>query len=148
MGPEKGHRAKLMRAIHAEAQKRGIDHDGLRDMFKVRSLSMVETNDLVGALKTWTGRGVRKSRPRAAAWPARSAEQLPRKGYGKNGETELVGGDDLNTLAEAFARRGMGKESQANFIRRQLGGRDSIRTRADFHKVFSGIRAMNRREGI
>jgi hypothetical protein len=116
-------------------------------MFKVRSLSTVETNDLVGLLKQWTGRAVRKSRPsRKSAWPARPAEQMPRRGYGKNGETELVGGDDLNTLAEAFAQRNMGKEAQANFIRRQLRGRDSIRTRADFHRVFSGVRAMNRRD--
>ena len=123
--------------MHAEGLKRGLDHDGLRGCFpECHSLSVVKTEDLARVLQGWTGRTVRRKTP------------LPRKGYGTKGEIELISGDDLNTLGEAFQRREMGVDAQRNFIRRQLGGRESIRTRADFHKVFSGIRAMNRRDGL
>ena len=137
MGPNKGFRAKLFRALHAEALKRGMDHDALRDMFGVKSMSALDTEALQSRLKAWTGKSVRRSTP------------LPRRGYGKKkGPLEMVTEEDLRTLAEAFSRRGMDENAQWLFIRRQLGGRDAIRTRGDFHKVFSGIRAMNRRDGI
>jgi hypothetical protein len=137
LGPDKGFRGKVFKALHAEALKRGIDHDGLRDMFGVKSMSTIETHKLVDKLKSWTGKGIRRSSP------------LPRRGYAtKRGPAELVSAEDLNTLAEAFSRRGMDSNAQWLFIQRQLQGRDTIRTRADFHRVFSGIRAMNRRDGI
>jgi len=133
MGPDKGFRARLFRALHAEALKRHIDHDGLRDIFGVKSLANVETEALQARLKAWSGHSVRRK------------TQLPRKGYGKSGELDMVGVEDLQTLANAFEIAGMDEIAQTNFIRRQLRGRAAVRTRADFHKVFSGVRAMNRR---
>jgi hypothetical protein len=47
-----------------------------------------------------------------------------------------------------FAKRNLGTESKRAFIRRQLRGRDVLRTRGDVVKVTAGIRAMNRRDGI
>jgi hypothetical protein len=59
----------------------------------------------------------------------------------------MVSGEDLELLGRAFANRGWSEDTQRNFIRRQLGrGREQIRTRADFHRVFSGVRAMSKRE--
>ena len=137
MGPHKGFRAKLFRALHAEAIKRAMDHEALRDTFGVKSMSTIPTEQLQDRLKAWTGKSVRRTTP------------LPRRGYGKKkGPLEMVTGEDLNTLAEAFSRRGMDNDAQWLFIQRQLSGRDEIRTLGDFHKVFSGIRAMNRRDGI
>lgn len=138
MGPASAYRAKLFRALHAEGIKRGMDHDALRDTFGVKSMSTISTEQLQARLKDWTGKSVRRVTP------------LPRRGYGKKrGPLEMVTEEDLATLAEAFGRRGMDKISQQCFIFRQLGGKDSVvRTRGDFHKVFSGIRAMNRRDGL
>ena len=89
-------------------------------------------------LRSWTGKTVRKS-------------PLPRKGYAARceatGQIEMVSGEDLTLMADAFQRRGWTAEQQRNFIRRQLGGRETVRTRKDFHRVFSGVRAMNRRDG-
>ena len=75
------------------------------------------------------------------------AAPLPRKGYGKDtNEVELVSAENITLLGDAFQQRGLTPEQQRNFIRRQLGGREVVRTNADFHRVFSGIRAINRRE--
>jgi hypothetical protein len=131
----------LIRALHAEAAKRGLDHDGLRDVCRVR-FSVASMRDLSdGQLKTlfrdWTGRNFVRKR----------TTPLPKRGYGRAGELELVSGEDLETLGRAFAARQWGPETQRAFIRRQLG-RDQIRTRRDFHRVFSGVRAMNRRDGL
>lgn len=133
MGKEKGYRNRVMRALHAEAAKRKIDHDGLRDLFRVRSLSTVETGEIVKVLNSW-GKRMRQS-------------VLPRKGYAAaGGAVEMVSGEDLTLLGDAFQRAGWGENQQRAFIRRQLGGRETIRTRKDFHRVFSGMRAINRRE--
>ena len=126
-------RAKLLRAIHAEGRKRGMDHDALRDMFKVPSLSNVPVDELERRLKGWTGKGLRRKTP------------LPRRGYGSSTFVELAGLDEFTTLANAFAIAQMNGEAQKTFISRQLRGRDTVRTVSDFHKVFSGLRAMNRR---
>jgi len=77
-------------------------------------------------LKGWTGKGLRRNAP------------LPRRGYGSSTFVELAGLEDFATLANAFAVAQMNGEAQKTFIRRQLRGRDTVRTVADFHKVFSG----------
>lgn len=132
MGPQKAFRARLLKALHAEGKKRGFDHEALRELFNCHSLSTVETPALQKCLLSW-GKKMR-------------ASPLPRRGYAKSGELEIVAGEDLNLLAEAFQRRGWTPDQQRNFIRRQLGGREHIRTKADFHRVFSGVRAINRRD--
>ena len=129
-------RVKLMRGLHAEAKKRGLDHDALRDVFKVKfsvaSISVASDAQLGELYRDWTGKGIRGA-------------ALPRRGYGRRGELDMVTAADLETLGRAYAERGWGPETQRAFIRRQLGGRDQIRTRRDFRRVFSGIRAMQRR---
>ena len=136
MGKESAFRVRLLKALHAEGKKRGLDHDGLHDLFNSRSLGTVPTQELQNVLRSW-GKKIR-------------ATPLPRRGYAKKadaaGLSEMVSGEDLTLLGDAFQLRGWSKEQQRNFIRRQLGGREVVRTRGEFHKVFSGVRAMNRRD--
>jgi hypothetical protein len=131
-------RAKLMRAVHAEAKTRSLDHDALHDIcrqkFNVTSMSDMSEAQLRKLYRDWTGRTI--------------ARPLPSRGYGKQGELEIVSGKDLELLERAFARRCWGPETKREFIRRQLGGKEQIRTRREFWKVFSGVRAMNRRDGL
>jgi hypothetical protein len=134
-------RGRLFKAIHAEAAKRKIDHDGLHDLFvsrcKVRSMSEVSDGELARLYKEWTGKGIRR---RAT---------LPKRGEAKSADSlQMITAEELGVLDQEFSKRGMGHEGRANFIRRQLRGRDVIRTRRDYARVFAGIRAMNRREGL
>jgi hypothetical protein len=134
-------RARLMRAVHAEGLSRGLDHEALRDVcrekFQVASMGDLSDSQLRRLYRDWTGRTLGRSAP------------LPPKGYAKKqGELEIVSGEDLELLERAFAKRAWGPETKREFVRRQLGGREQIRTRADFHRVFSGVRAMNRRDGL
>jgi hypothetical protein len=133
-------RARLMRALHAEGSKRGLDHDGIRDIchlkFNVDSMGALNEGQLKTLFRDWTGRNF-----------TRRKTALPKRGYAKSGELEMVSAEDLETLERAFSARQWGPETKRAFIRRQLDGREEIRTKADFHRVFSGARAMNRRDG-
>jgi hypothetical protein len=139
LGKDKARRAKIFRALHAEAAKRKMDHDALRDLIHertgVHSMADATTQQLYDLLHSWTGKGIKRTTP------------LPRKGCtAPEAPKQFVSGEDLDTLAEAFNRRGWAEETRRVFIRRQLRGRETIRTVADFHRVFSGVRAMNRRD--
>jgi hypothetical protein len=131
-------RAKLFRALHAEASKRGMDHDGLRDAcrerYSVHSMGDLSDAQLEALYRGWTGHGLKRKSP------------LPKRGYARGQDVEMVSAEDIDLLGRAFAARGWGKETQTAFIRRQLNGRAEIRTRRDFWRVFSGVRAMNRRD--
>lgn len=109
-----------------------MDHDDLRVLVGCKSLADATVADLLRVLKTWTNKPFRKG-------------PTTRRGYGKTGELELVSTGDLELLGRAFDRARFDDEARAAFTRRQLDGRLEIRTKADFHRVFSGIRAMNRR---
>ena len=74
-------------------------------------------------------------------------QPLPAPGIRQNrANWRWWGSEDLDLLRRAFDQRELDEDGRAAFIRRQLHGRSEIRTRADFHKVFSGVRAMNRRK--
>lgn len=132
---DKAIRTKLLRALHAEGKKRGLDHDDLRFVLRVSSLSDASIADMERVLKEWTGKSIR-----------RRQTSLPRKGYLKTGELQIAGLEEFTTLQNAFAIAGMDGDAQRGFIRRQLRGREEVRTVADFHRVFSGLRAINRRK--
>lgn len=136
MGPNAGFRSRLMRAIHAEAAKRHIDHDSLRDICRdrcgVRSMQEMTGEQLYALYHQWTGKGLRKRAKSAAA--------------GAEDHSQLISGEEMIELAQEFAKRGWGQQTQANFIRRQLHGRAVIRTRGEWRKVLHGVRAMNRRD--
>lgn len=136
---EAGLRVRLYRAIHAEGAKRQLDHDGVREVcrlkFGMHSLKELTDGQLQQVLYDWTGRALR-------ATPRR----LPKRGYAHApGPEELVSAEDLELLGRAFSRRGWGPETRRAFVERVLG-RSEIRTRRDWWRVFSGVRAMNRRD--
>ena len=136
-GLQSGYRGRLFKAVHAEAVKRKIDHDALHDLcvdrFAVHSMSEVTDAQLLSLYKQWTGKTLR------------ARVKLPPRGTEVG--IQMVSGEELIVLAQEFAKRGLGVEGQVSFIRRQLRGRDTLRTRADFKRVLGGIRAMNRRDG-
>ena len=141
-GKDPGVRSRLFRAIHAEALKRGLDHDALHDLcalkFHAPSMAALDPGQLKTLYRDLAGKNLRPRRQSA----------LPRAGYGTHNEPlELITPDDLETLARACAIRGWGQDTLRAFTLRQLG-HDQIRTRHDFHRVFSGLRAMNRRDGL
>ena len=132
-------RAKLFRAVHAEALKRGIDHDGLHNLCRERSgsrsMSEMSNGDLEGLYHEWTNKKLKR------------VAKLPRKGEAAAAaEVQIVSGDELVELGREFAKRGIGEQGRGDFIARQLRGRREIRTRRDWVKVFAAVRAMNRRD--
>ena len=139
-GPTKGYRNRLFSAVHAEAVKRGLDHDALHDLFAerygVHSMSEMTEEQLLATYRAWTGKGLR-----GVGKPLKRGE-LAAKG------DEMVSPGDLEMLAQEFAKRGLGADGQRNFVRRQLRGREAIRSRKDLVRVMGGLRAMNRREGV
>ena len=128
--------------MHAAGAKRGLDHEGLRDLcrgkFGLASMGDLDLAQAGAIYRDLTGSEfLLNARPKVT---------LPKRGYGKQGETEMVSADEIELLGRAFAQRGWGPATQSAFVRRQLGGRDKIRTRADFQRVFRGVQAMNRRD--
>lgn len=141
-GRKSAFRGRLFSAVHAEAAKRGMDHDELRRVcqqnYGVHSMSEMTEVNLMKIYQGWTGKGLRRR------------ARLPQRGEAaatKSGEVQMASGEELVELDAEFARRGLGEEGRENFIRRQLGGRLVVRTRRDFVKVLGGLRAMNRRDG-
>ena len=139
-GPQKGYRNRLFRGIHAEALKRGMDHDALHDMvaqrFSVHSMSEASDAQLEAVYRGWTGKSLKR------------VGKLPQRGELAKQAEEMVSPADLELLAQEFAARGLGIDGQRNFVRRQLRGREEIRTRKDVVRVMGGLRAMNRRDRV
>ena len=142
-GRKSAFRGRLFKGLHAEAAKRGMSHDDLRalchDAYGIHSLSEMTEIDLMKLYKGWTGRGLR----RKCMLPGRGEAAKT-----KPGEIRMASADELCELESEFAKRGLGQEGKENFIRRQLGGRLVVRTRAQFCSVLGGLRAMNRRDPI
>jgi hypothetical protein len=139
-GPKQGYRIRLFGAVHSEALKRRMDHDALHDLicgrYKLSSMSEATDAQLEAVYREFTGKGLRR------------AGKLPKRGELAAKGDEMVSPADLEMLGAEFARRGLGTEGQKNFVRRQLRGRDEIRTRKDLVRVIGGLRAMNRRAGV
>ena len=141
-GKVSGYRARLFRGLHSEGVKRGIDHDGLHDLccreFAVRSMGDATDHQLEGLFRRWTGHTIR------------GRGKLPRRGEAAKAASaaQMVSGEEINMLEAEFALRDLGTEGRANFVRRQLRGRDQVQTRADWARVITPLRAMNRKDGL
>ncbi len=137
MGKHSGFRTRLYRAIHAEASKRGIDHDGLRDICAMRCgakrMSDMTDAQLHGLYRSWTGRELRQR------------AKLPRRGRDPLADGQMVASEEMIALEQEFAKAGWDEAAQKTFIRRQLKGRETVRTRGDWKRVLCGVRAINRR---
>ena len=135
-GKQAGYRNRLFRAVHAEAAKRGLDHDALHAMAKktygAHSMSALTDAQLLAIYRGWTGH------------PLRRKSELARPGWQEE-PPAMVSGEEIVTLDQEFAKRGLGDAGRRNFVRRQLRGRDQVRTRSDYIKVLHGLRAWNAR---
>lgn len=138
-GPKSAYRARLFKAVHAEALKRKLDHDALHDMcvanYKVHSMGQLTDAQLLGIYRGWTGKTLR------------SRAKLGERNW-KDAPASMVSGEEITAIAGEFAKRGMGLEAQKNFVRRQLKGRDVIRTRHDYVRVLHPLKAMNARDNL
>jgi hypothetical protein len=131
---------KLFRGIHAEGLKRGMDHDALRDLatenYQVYSMAKLSDAQLLAMYRMLSGGKKLKNRG-----------NLPSRGELTAGaESELVYAEDLTELDQCFAEAGFSMAAKLTFTRRQLDGRDYIRTRGDLVRVMAGIRAFLRRK--
>jgi hypothetical protein len=141
-GKQSGYRARLFKALHAEGIKRGLDHDGLHDLccqqFAVHSMGDATEHQLAGLYRNWTGHTLR------------NRAKLPRRGEAAKRASagQMVSAEEAILMDAEFASRDLHGDARANFIRRQLRGRDQVRTRADWVRVITPLRNMNRREGL
>ena len=140
-GKKSGYRARLFRGLHAEGIKKGMDHDGVHDAccehFGVRSMGQATDAQLAGLYRMWTGHTLK------------NRAKLPRRGEAakRASAAQMISGEEAVTLDAEFAKRDLRGEERANFVRRQLRGRDQVQTRLDWVKVIGGLRAMSRRDG-
>ena len=141
-GKVSGYRARLFKGLHAEGVKRGMDHDGLHDLccreFVVRSMGDATDHQLEGLYRRWTGHTIK------------GRAKLPRRGEAAKAAAagQMVSAEEIVMLEAEFALRNLGEEGRANFVRRQLRGREQVRTRADWMRVITPLRAMNRKDGL
>jgi hypothetical protein len=136
-GKVAGLRNRLFRGIHAEASKRGMDHDALHAMAKeqygAHSLSALTDAQLLNIYHGWTGKVLRRQ------------AKLGSPGW-KNEPPQMISGEEVVALDQEFATRALSGEGRKRFVRRQLKGRDQVRTRGDYIRVLHALRAMNQRD--
>lgn len=137
-GRQSGYRAKLFRAVHAEAVKRGMDHDALHDLVRERfghhSMGDCTDKQLLDLYRAWTKKVLRRN------------ARLPKSGDRVRDKNVFVSAEEILELEQEFTRRGWDTEQRRGFIQRQLGGRVEVRTRGDWAAVLFGLRSMRRRE--
>ena len=132
-------RVNILRALHAEGKKRGLDHGGLREIasqrFGVSSVSALTEDQMKTLYRDWTGQVFHSKRHAIRNKARRHAAGTAGRKDAPSKVEHLVSGDDLEMLGSYAARLGWGTETLGKFIRRQLGGRETIRTVADLNKV-------------
>lgn len=128
-----------VRAIYAEAAKRGIDQETLRDMVadvtkrtrSVKALSFTEAQRLIQRLKG------------NSFVPLRTLQYRRQRA----GIPQLVRPEQLTLIADLASQREWDVEALAKFCKRQCK-REVPRTTQDANKVIEALKAMNRREGL
>ncbi len=143
-------RAKLVRALHAEARKRGWGHADLHDeaaeRFGAASISALSDEQIKDWFLAMTGRmfrakhsGIADKRRRQAAGTAGR-----KTAAAKTNVVHLASADDVELLYQVAYKIGWDKQRLKGFIRRQLKGRETIRTLADLNKVLWPLKRMAR----
>ncbi len=128
-----------VKAIFAEARKRGLDNEALHDMVEsitrrtrsISSLSYAEAQKVIQRLKGDEFK------------PLRTLQYHRQKA----GIKQLVQDAQLTLIAELASQRNWSAESLTKFCRRQCR-HDRPRTTEDANKVIEGLKAMNKREGL
>lgn len=137
-GVKSGYRARLMRGIHAQGLKQRLDHDRLHDLvrenYQCASMSHMTDGQLLALYKLLAGGRELKKRGK-----------LPNRGEVPGANAEIASAEDLVLLDHHFAKAGFTEEGKVAFLKRQLKGRDCVRTRGDVTRVMTAVRAINRR---
>lgn len=128
-----------VRAIHAEARKRGIDPDTLHDLVenvtrRTRSIAALTHAEAQKVIQRMKGDGF---------VPLRTLQHHRQK----SGIPVLVRPEQLTLIAELSSQRDWSVETLATFCKRQCK-REMPRTTSDANKVIEALKAMNRRDGL
>lgn len=143
--PDTQSRAVSMRALHAEARKRGLGHDELHDL-ALQRFGKGSLGELTAAeLRRWAGELRRAQTPRSGQGRRRQGTDGTRR-QKPSGVVELAGSKELELIGGYAEALGWGRDRLDGFIRRQLGERGKVRTLAEANKVIHGLKALYRRE--
>lgn len=133
-------RKTALRALHAEGRKRGLDHDALRAMAGVESLSEVAYPQLMRLTdRLRGGPGIKSVEGRQRRGLA------TRKNQAVRGVVELVDGKSIEIIRGLAEALGWDDERLRIFTKRQLRGWTAIRTIGDANSVIRGMRAIYQR---
>ena len=128
-----------VQAIFAEARKRRIDQDGLRDIVedvtrRTRSIKELTYNEAQRVIQRLKGNSF---------VPLRTLQYRRQQA----GVPQLVTQQQLNLIGELASQREMSVEALTKFSKR-VCKREMPRTTADANKVIEGLKSMNRRDGL
>lgn len=136
-------RVRVLGALHSEGAKRGLSHIDLRECAGCESLAALSDEQLLAAFEALTGKRFRVWHPGIRSKERRQAAGTAGHKGTKETVAHLVSPDDMRMLYDAaYSKLGWDHERLRGFIRRQLGGRDQIRTLADFNKVWWPLKRM------
>lgn len=128
-----------VRAIFAEAKKRGLKDEDLRDVVEdvtkhtrhISELTYAQAQNVIRRLKAEQFVPTRTLQYRRA----------------KSGIKQLVANEQLTLIAELASQRKWPAETLRNFCVKQCG-KEKPRTTVDANKVIEALKAMNKRDGL
>ena len=131
-------RSAVMRALHAEGVKQGLDPEAVTELtgarFSVGSLSELDATKLGELFQQITGRSRRKA-----------AGTEGRKDSASKVATLVDPGDCEVLYRLAYGNLGWTDTTLRRFIARQLKGREQIVTMGDLNKVLWAVKSMVRK---
>ena len=144
----------VLRALHAEGRKHGLDHGALHDLaaehFGVESLARLSEPQARSLFKRVAGREFHAKQHRIRSAQGRKAAGTEgRKGQNDNVETMVSAEDCELFYGIAYGKLAWTAQTLKRFIPRQLQGRDQIRTMGDLNRVLWPVKRMAReRDGV
>ena len=143
-------KTKVMGALHAEALKRRLSHQDLSDMadrrYGVASMAALDDGQLRGLFLDLTGRLFHPKHPGMHDRQRRQAAGTAGRKDGNPKLVEMAATADVEMVYQLGYSLGWTRQTIQTFIRRQLGGREQLRTMADVNKVLWGLKAIARRK--
>ena len=133
--------------------KKDLDHDALHaqavERFSVDSIAVLTEEQLRELFRGLAGRPFRAKHPGVRGKQRRQAAGMAgRKGPAAEGEKKVVHlatTADVEMVYDAAYAIGWDQKRLISFIRRQLEGKETIRTLAECNKVLWPLKAMGRR---
>ena len=142
-------RSTLLRALHAEGRKHRLDHDALHDLaaehFGSASLSTLDATQLGSLFQRISGRDFRLKQDKLRSRALRKAAGTEGRKDGNPKLQTLVSPDQVEMLYQvAYGKLGWSQATLKTFIRRQLKGRDQIRTVGDLNRILWPVKRIAR----